>query len=242
MGSLSDQARSRLLFVAFNAECDWLAFAVLTYPGEFPMSGDKVKRDVHTLLMRMEYTFGAKWMWGLEFQERGAAHINLLIDRFVPKDWLSRAWYEVVGSEDPKHLAAGTRIEFCEGTAEAAGYMAAAYSAKKSKQKQVPAGFENVGRFWGSSRGLVRVEGQAIFPVDGQSIAMVRSLRKYTEKGVRVRRCQPMRDEGLRKRKVKRKPKLRHVHAGLSGFRSFKGSAVAKRLLGEESVFVRQGE
>ncbi len=41
-----------------------------------------------------------------------------------------------------------------------------------------------------------------------------------------------MRDEAQRKRKVKRKPKMRHLHAGLAGFRSFKGSPVAKRLLG----------
>ncbi len=232
VSGLSDQSRGRLLFTAFNSSCDWLAFAVLTYPSEFPMDGGKVKRDVHTLMKRMWYEFEAKVVWGLEFQERGAPHINLLVDRFIPKDWLSLAWFEVVGSGDLRHLAAGTRIEFAGGTKNVAGYMAAAYSAKKSKQKEVPEGFENVGRFWGSSRGLVKVEAQGIFLENGESVAKVRSLRKYTELGVKPRRCQPMRDEGQRKRKVKRKPKLRHLHAGLSGFRSFKGSPVAKRLLG----------
>lgn len=230
----SDRSRSRLLFTAFNASCEWVAFAVLTYPSEFPMNGPKVKRDIKVLAQWIAYEFDAKVLWGVEFQDRGAPHINLLVDKFVPKDRLSLRWFEVVGSGDRKHLRAGTRIEFCKSSDQAAGYMAAAYSAKKSAQKTVPEGFENVGRFWGCSRGLVVPKCREVL-LPGEAMRKVRALRKFTEKHVKPRRCQPAREGKVRKRKVKRKPSLRHLHAGLLGFKSFGGSAVAERLLADKS-------
>jgi hypothetical protein len=230
--SFSDRSRSRLLFTAFNASCDWLAFAVLTYPAEFPTDGHKVKRDIDALCKWLRRDYGAKILWGIEFQTRGAPHINLLSDSFIPKGELGMRWFQIVGSGDFKHLLAGTRIEECRSSSHAAGYIAAAYSAKKSEQKTVPPGFENVGRFWGASRGLVRPVKEEIFLVD-DALPKVRALRRFTEKQVKARRCQPSRDEKLRLRKVKRKPSLRHLHAGLSGFKSFHGASIAERLLGE---------
>lgn len=228
----SDRSRSRLLFTAFNASCDWLAFAVLTYPATFPTTGDKVKRDIDVFDKWLKREFDAKVVWGIEFQDRGAPHINLLIDKFIPKEDFSRRWFEVVGSGDIRHLRSGTRIEFCKSSDQAAGYMAAAYSAKKSAQKKVPEGFENVGRFWGASRGLVVPKCRQInLPED--AISKVRTLRKFTEGRVKARRCQPSRDGQIRKRKVKRKPSMRHLHAGLSGFKSFNGSSIAERLIND---------
>lgn len=226
----SDRSRSRLLFTAFNASCEWVGYSVLTYPAEFPMNGPKVKRDVKVLVQWLVYEFDAKVLWGIEFQDRGAPHINFLADKFIPKEKLSRRWYEIVGSGDPKHLVSGAHIEFCKSSDQAAGYMAAAYSAKKSAQKKVPDGFESVGRFWGASRGLVIPKCREINLVE-DALPKLRALRKFTEKRVKSRRCQPARDGQVRKRKVKRKPSLRHLHAGLSGFKSFGGSSIAERLI-----------
>ena len=224
----SDKSRSRLLFTAFNASCDWLGFGFLTYPMEFPHDGRKVKRDIHLFCEWLD-SLGCRWLWGLEFQERGAAHINFLADQFIPKGQLSRRWFEIVGSGDLKHLFAGTRIEYAISSEQAAGYIAACYSAKKSAQKVVPEDFQNVGRFWGCSRGIVAVVKDGIFLID-DAMPKVRVLRKFTEKGIKPRKCQPMRDNNLRKRKVTRKPS-RWLHAGLRGFKTFKGADIATRLI-----------
>ena len=230
----SARSRGRLLFAAFNASVDWIAFAVLTYPSEFPSDGRKVKDHIYLLCKWVTRSFDGKVLWGLEFQERGAPHINLLCDVPIPKDLLSQRWFEIVGSGDERHLRAGTRIEWCRSSGEAAGYMAAAYSAKKSAQKTVPPGFEHVGRFWGVSRGLVVPVQEQVYTID-EGLTKIRALRKFTEKQIKPRRCQPMTEEKLRVRKVKRRPKLQHLHAGLCGFKSFGGASVACRLIGSDS-------
>jgi hypothetical protein len=225
----SDKARGRLLFTAFNARVEWLAFGFLTYPKEFPHDGRKVKRDIHLLCQWLERQLGANYFWAIEFQTRGAVHVNLLVDKFVSKVDLSWRWFEIVGSGDWKHLFAGTRIEYAHSTEQAAGYIAACYSAKKSKQKEVPEGFQNVGRFWGCSRGLVVVEKEAIFLID-EAMPKVRALRKFAEKGIKPRKVQPMKESNLRKRKVRRKP-CYWLHGGLQGFKTFRGGKIAKVLI-----------
>jgi hypothetical protein len=112
--------------------------------------------------------------WKLEFQPRRdqekhqAAHFHLevwgikmdrdIIARFGDHaglkrgigsytefmEWLSRTWYEVVGSGDPKHLAAGTRFERARTVAGSISY-ASSYSAKP---EQTLAGVAT-GRYWG---------------------------------------------------------------------------------------------
>ena len=229
ISEFTDRSRGRLLFSAFNASCDWLGFAVLTYPAEFPNDGHRVKRDIDTLCKWVVREYDSKFLWGLEFQKRGAPHVNLLFDQFIPKGLLGERWFEIVGSGDLKHLVAGTRIEFCHSTEQAAGYMAAAYSAKKSEQKEVPDSFKNVGRFWGCSRGLVVPIKEDVYLVQA-GLPKVRSLRKFTESGIKCRKVQPMKENKLRRRKVKRKP-ASFLHRGLQGFKAFRGSKIALRLI-----------
>lgn len=101
----------------------------------------------------------AKWtrcayVWVLEFQRRGAPHFHFVISGRIDKDLLSRRWFEIVGSGDLDHLAAGTQIKRCKNPDHAGGYMGAYVS--KLEQKHVPKGFLSVGRFWGASRILGR--------------------------------------------------------------------------------------
>lgn len=122
-------------------------FTVFTYPKEFPTDGRKVKRDIDVMARRLQRKGHEKGIWGIEFQERGAPHINLVTKKEIDKKWLSQAWYEVVGSGDIKHLKAGTRTEKVRSKGEAISYMLG-YMAKR-KQKDVPEEYKNVGRFWG---------------------------------------------------------------------------------------------
>jgi len=75
----------------------------------------------------------------------------------IPKNEVAERWYEIVGSGDKKHLSAGTGIEAIKSTERLYHYL---YNyVAKSKQKVAPEGFEDVGRFWGSSRNLLVYEG-----------------------------------------------------------------------------------
>ena len=65
----------------------------------------------------------------------------------LPKDWLARSLFEVVGSGEADHLAAGTSVERARSFR---GVMC--YAGKKylGKEVELPPGWETVGRFWGA--------------------------------------------------------------------------------------------
>ncbi len=228
----SDRSRNRLLFTAFNASVEWLSSTTLTYPAEFPTNGYAVRMHRNTFLtkLRREYP-GIRYLWALEFQERGAPHIHLLADQFIDLRWLSETWYQVVDSKDERHLRAGTRVEFIRGREQGASYMAKSYTGKRA-QKYVPPEYLNVGRFWGASRGLVVVQQSATFDITPEGVRVVRTMRRFVEKGiVKVKRLRPMSEHHTRKRFVNRKVKLPHLHTGLNGFTIFKGADAATQLL-----------
>ncbi len=153
---LSPAARRRMLHTFRNAEV-LPVMLTLTYPRAFTKDGREVKR--HWSCMRKWLVRqGRRGLWFLEFQERGAPHVQMYLDGQVPYDAVARRWYEIVASGDLRHLAAGTRIEMLEKPHAMAAY--AAKYATKNEQKEVPEGFEAVGRFWGSF-GDVAVEALA---------------------------------------------------------------------------------
>lgn len=231
---LTSRSRRNFLFQLFNSTCDWFAFGTLTYPAEFPNDGLKVRRDRRRFGEWLR-KHGFKFATVLEFQDRGAPHIHFVVDKFLPKDDLSKIWFQIVGSGDQRHLAAGTSIEFCGTSDQAISYMAAVYAAKKDKQKEVPPGYKNVGRFWTTSRGLVKPVSTSIDLPTPEVKAKVRTLRKVCVSKIRVKRVQPAHDEHLRKRKVHRKNIPVHFHFGLSGFTVYNASDLAGRLLDGES-------
>src|SRR5690606_31407134 len=94
-----------------------LAWVHLTYPGEFCADGRTVKGHLSAFYRRWKRRFGPpRGAWKREFQRRGAPHFHLLLS--WPEGvglgplrlWVARAWYEVVGSDDPEHLVAGTSV------------------------------------------------------------------------------------------------------------------------------------
>lgn len=93
-------------------------FVTLTYPAEFSRDWKRWKRDFKVwrdrLMGRFPSVVGG--CWRVEFQKRGAPHFHVLLwvkDRLPPtfKLWLSHSWYNIVGSEDEKHLRAGTNAQ-----------------------------------------------------------------------------------------------------------------------------------
>lgn len=146
----------------------YVAMVTLTYPQGFPGNGPLCKSHLRALLSRIKRlpqfrnNATSSVFWFMEFQERGAPHFHMFTTDWIDKDWLRRAWYEIVASEDKRHYAAGTRIErFFRGHSGIAAY--ATKYAYKEEQKVVPPEFDNVGRFWGVSGCRVCVSADTVF-------------------------------------------------------------------------------
>lgn len=134
-------------------------FITLTYPDVFPNDWEVWKRDLHTIIKRIcRYYPGVALIWKLELKKRKTGEVNkgklaphfhflvyfqngLKLGDFRP--WLSQAWYEVVGSDDIKHLSAGTAADPLYGTVSKIMNYCGKYLGKDFE-----ANFET-GRCWG---------------------------------------------------------------------------------------------
>ncbi|WP_462273673.1 rolling circle replication-associated protein [Methanohalophilus sp.] len=127
----------------------------LTYPGQYTSDGATVKGHLRAFLQALRRVNNdVSYLWFLEFQKRGAPHFHVLTRGIQitkeRKEWVSKRWYAIVGSKDERHLRAGTRTESVRKKDGAKRY--AVKYAYKMKQKRVPEGYRNVGRFWGHSK------------------------------------------------------------------------------------------
>ena len=151
----------------------------LTYPNEFPNDGIAVKNNLHKLRMRLAYR-GYKSIWILEFQERGAPHFHMLIDKEIELKKLLAMWYAIVGSGDIKHLRHGAHVKKIR-TKEGMRHYFASYLSKQD-QKTVPVEYHNVGRFWGYSLSLMECTVKKFYgnPEDIQQLKReLRPMRKW---------------------------------------------------------------
>jgi len=160
----SPKSRNRARLILEDNRGVFKVKACLTYPSEYPSTGKEVKRHLDILLKRIRRKYGEiKYFWVLEFQDRGAPHLHLLIDTFIHKDWLSKSWYEIVDSGDPAHLSAGTYIAAIKDPDHDIGYLTTYLG--KEYQKKVPEEFGEQGRFWSSNlyskpETVIRIRGE----------------------------------------------------------------------------------
>ena len=132
------------------------AFLTLTYPREFPADGRKIKRDLDVMLKFLKRQGVHAGIWFLEFQSRGAPHFHAFLGAYPVGgvNAVARAWHRIVGTQDEKHylwhlgkLSGRPCLEYLRVPHAASAY--ATKYATKQEQKQVPAEFSAVGRFWG---------------------------------------------------------------------------------------------
>lgn len=142
----TNASKRRLMFTARNFP-GLEIMLTLTYPSEFPLNGRTVKDHWKRFRQWMVRNGANTGLWVLEFQKRGAPHFHIFIRHALDRNEVSSAWYRIVGSKDPKHLVAGTRIETFRHPPALGSYVMK--YASKMEQKDVPPEFENVGRFWG---------------------------------------------------------------------------------------------
>lgn len=191
---LSDKAKGRLIHTLRNVG-GLTHKLTLTYPGEFPTDGAKVKADLAAMNKRLARA-GLSGVWYLEWQKRGAPHFHLLTRGALPRAELSRAWYEVVGSSDPRHLRAGTQIKALGDCENPESY--AVKDAHKKAQKDVPEGYTDVGKFWGVFGGLVVMPVQVVTAALAVVAPLIRVARGIERAARRARGLKPRRrDNGV---------------------------------------------
>lgn len=184
-------SRRRARFTLNNACVEWKAIVTLTYPRQYPSTAAS-KEHLQALLDRLRRRFpGFHYFWVLEFQRRGAPHYHLLVDVRIPREWLARAWFEIVGSGDERHLRAGVRIEAPRSQDGVRAYVSKYLSKLDQKDAE---GW--TGRYWGSSRGLVQMQDVEQYEAEPWVIGrLIRPLRKFKEAKHRAN-CYPWRFRG----------------------------------------------
>jgi hypothetical protein len=158
----SKASRQRLAFVASNTSVPFRTMVTLTYPADWPHDGKRVKQDLRRFLSWMQrVSLKCDYLWFLEFQKRGAPHVHILTDYPLPRKrqelksyrlHLAHKWYAICETGDRKHLLAGTSVETLRSAEGGARY--AVKYAQKMRQKTVPEGYQDCGRFWGHTRAV----------------------------------------------------------------------------------------
>lgn len=154
IGTFSRASRRHLLRLLQSLDQRQLVglplFVTLTYPDTWPDNPTVWKTQLDTLSKRLARRYPQMIaIWKLEAQQRGAPHYHLIVFnvRFIDYQWLAQAWFEIVGSGNPKHLQAGTEVRRVKSWRGVMSY-AAKYVAKPNEQ--LPAGWPaHVGRWWG---------------------------------------------------------------------------------------------
>lgn len=161
-------------------------FVTLTYPDEYP-SAKKYKRDIKAFIQRLKRRWPvAGGVWKLEFEIRKtgknkgnlAPHYHILLYGVPYKEALSeisKMWFEVVGSDDEKHLNAGTRVERIKSHRGVMAY-ASKYIGKLISQDEVR---ESCGRIWGYF-GLIPFADEVKIIINREmAVKLLRNLNRY---------------------------------------------------------------
>jgi hypothetical protein len=169
-------------------------FCTLTYPEQFPTDAATFKAHLKAFSERFRRAHpAAGFHWKLEFQKRGAAHFHPIVWNLSTshaavrqfRKWLAQAWFEVVGSNDPKHLSAGTQADVIESQFGIMRYV----GPYVSDDDQSRPGWE-VGRYWGvvGRRNIPYAVAPQVTLTPRESLLLWRTARRYQRATNRQRR------------------------------------------------------
>lgn len=127
-------------------------FVTVTYPFAFPVPDDHgiYKGHLHRLCQEIRRRHPAvSGVWKLEFQKREAAHFHFLLIGCTEgihsfRSWIAQMWAHIVNSGDPKHVNAGTEVDYIRTYG---GVMAYVTSYISKEDQTLPGNF--TGRYWG---------------------------------------------------------------------------------------------
>lgn len=179
------KSRNRLIRTVSAVRRDCLpVFVTLTFPANYPVI-EKAKKHLDNLIKRLARKFPmVAGVWKLEPQKRGAPHFHLLVWGVEYADlveFVPLAWYQVVQSDDPNHLAwhrGELGNEHCVQQIKTLGGIS--WYINKYMSKEVGAEF-NWGRWWGvffrdrlPLGELVNVE-----VTEKQAVQFIRYMRRF---------------------------------------------------------------
>lgn len=156
----SQASARRLSFVCRNSGHKIKSQICLTFHEKCPNDGLVLKNMLNTLLVNIRNSYPSiDYLWCLEFQVRGFPHFHLFtsIDSGDSEfqGVVAEAWLRIIGESDNAkcrwwHNRAENFFSWDMGNGT---YLIKEYITK-TKQKDVPDFFRNVGRFWGCSRSM----------------------------------------------------------------------------------------
>jgi hypothetical protein len=174
---------------------------LLTYPEEYPEDPTLWKAHLERFLKRLDRRYGKHAvLWRLEFQERGAPHLHLVVflNTVLPisptalrefRDFVACSWYEACGRLSEEHLEAGTSVERVRSLVGLMKYL----TKLETLQRGLQGGAEDpegeglsVGRRWGAwNRSLLPISLERVWVRRRDAFSIRRILRKL--KGVKPR-------------------------------------------------------
>ncbi len=147
----------RLLFVCRNSGHLVKSQFLCSFHNSWPLDGKSLKKMLAAWIKRLKRKYGPgfSWLWCLEFQERSAPHIHFYSEIEPTAEnalFLADSWLAVSGQTGDQECHAVHRhpANFMTWEMKNGQYLAKEYIGK-AEQKQVPAAFHNVGRFWANS-------------------------------------------------------------------------------------------
>lgn len=156
----SQASARRLSFVCRNSGHKIKSQLCLTFHEKCPDDGLVLKNMLNVLLSNIRNHYPAiDYLWCLEFQVRGFPHFHLFTsidsDNKDFQNIVVEAWLRIIGEGDnPKCRWWHSQPEnFFAWDMGNGSYLIKEYITK-TKQKDVPDFFHNVGRFWGCSRSM----------------------------------------------------------------------------------------
>lgn len=170
---LSQNAITRLIVYAQATPIVFESMITLTYGKYYPQNGQIVKSDINYICTWLKRNYDTNYLWFLEFQKRKAPHVHILVEpeEITPRmrvrlglNWVERQltsdWFTGHNLTPEAYAKQAQNLagfnchpkvwELIRSDGGARRYVTK-YAAK-SYQKDVPAKFQDVGRFWGCSR------------------------------------------------------------------------------------------
>lgn len=179
--SLSKRSLYRLALLALTTEVPFRSIYTLTCGANFPLDGSKFKYFLNFFITKLKRSYGKfDYLWFLEFQQRGAPHVHILLTLPPPgkndRIKIAAAWADIVEPQDWAYSAlkaTGGKLKF-DGSLRTNAAVRSVHEhpkqlaairqkdgarrymvkyATKLEQKTVPKAYRNVGRFWGKASG-----------------------------------------------------------------------------------------
>lgn len=193
----SEKSKSNLLHVCRNSGHLVKSQFCLTYHESWVKDGLAVKAQMNHFITSLKRLCPEEifYLWVLEFQERSAPHFHFFSNIDAGQEWagipflypvqqeeITRLWvYQVQRLHSPGSLQTESfhnhKKNFFPWAMKSGSYVVKEYI-EKSVQKDVPADFQNVGRFWGNSRNMIP-RSYIVNPAEVEDVYLHGAIEKF---------------------------------------------------------------